>query len=541
MPRQSNILCGEGELIPEINFSMGELMLMQLETHGSRTAQINAHTGKVQTFQDIVDTSRKLAVFLKKQGIGVNDTVAVCSENNLEFCIPVCAAFYLGAIACPLNPLYSEGELKHALNISKPKYIFISPLALNSFRNVYRDLHWSPRVLMLVDHGSNNDAPWASVPEIISGISSNDANALQAVPVDVADHVTVILCSSGTTGLPKGVMLTDKNITTVIRIHLSNTISTISEDSVSLGLLPFFHAYSFLVMILTLLRGNCSIVFSHFEQELFLQYVEKYKIEYLPVVPSLMVFLAKHPLVDKYDLSCVKGVWSGAAPLSKEIQNAVAKRLNITEVKQGYGLTETTLAVLGSTDKIKPGSVGVLLPGISAKVIPIGEFETDKALGPNCRGELCFKGDLIMKGYYNDEKSTRETIDKDGWLHTGDVGYYDEEGFFYIVDRIKELIKYKGYQVPPAELEAILLSCPGVQDAAVIGIPNDKVGELPVAFVVKEDNSNICEKNVIQYVNERVSNPKRLRGGVRFVDSIPKTPSGKILRRVLRDRLKSKL
>lgn len=138
---------------------------------------------------------------------------------------------------------------------------------------------------------------------------------------------------------------------------------------------------------------------------------------------------------------------------------------------------------------------------LSAKVIPVGEYETDKALGPNCKGELCFKGDLIMKGYYNDEKSTRAMIDKDGWLHTGDVGYYDEDGYFYIVDRIKELIKYKGYQVPPAELEAILLTYPGIHDAAVIGIPNDKAGELPMAFVVKEDNSNICEKDILQYVN----------------------------------------
>ncbi|TGZ46387.1 luciferin 4-monooxygenase [Temnothorax longispinosus] len=539
MPQRSNILHGEGEVIAELDFSVGQLLLMQLATHGTRVAQINPHTGKEQTFQHILDTSRKLAIYLQREGLRTNDTMAVCSENNLEFCIPVCAAFYLGAIVCPLNPLYSERELKHALAISKPKFIFISPVALDTVRKVFKELHWSPRVLMLTEHGSSN-VSWASMYRVISNVSDDDANALQAAPVDIANHVTAILCSSGTTGLAKGVMLTDKNITTVIRTHLSS--NTIPESAISLALLPFFHAYSFVLMILSMLRGNCIVVFSRFEEEMFLQYVEKYQIQYLPVVPSLMTFLAKHPLVDKYDLSSVKAVWSGAAPLSKEIQKAVAKRLNITEVKQGYGLTETTLAVLRSPDdNAKPGSVGVLVPGTSAKVIPIEEYETDKALGPNCTGELCFKGDLIMKGYYNDEKSTRATIDKDGWLHTGDVGYYDEDGYFYIVDRIKELIKYKGYQVPPAELEAILLTYPDVQDAAVIGIPNDKTGELPMAFVVKESNSNICEKDIIQYVNDRVSNPKRLRGGVRFIDSIPKTPSGKILRRLLRDRLKSKL
>ncbi|KYQ50532.1 Luciferin 4-monooxygenase [Trachymyrmex zeteki] len=498
MPQQSNILRGEGELLPELKISMGQLLLMQLTTHGTRVAHINPHTGKEQTFQHILDTSRRLAVYLQREGLKANDTIAVCSENNLEFCIPVCAAFYLGAIACPLNPLYSERELKHALFISKPKYIFISMISFNGMRKVFRELHWSPKILMLTD-GSNN-VSWASMYKVISNVSNNDANALQAAPVNLDDHVTAILCSSGTTGLPKGVMLTDKNITTVISIFMNT--NTIPENAVSLSLLPFFHAYSFVLMVLGLLKGNCSVVFSRFEEKLFLQYIEKYRIEYLPVVPSLMVFLAKHPLVDKYDLSCVKTIWSGAAPLSKEIQQAVAKRLNITSVKQGYGLTETTLAVLRSPDeKEKLGSVGVIVSGMSAKVIPIGEYETDEALGPNCEGELCFKGDLIMKGYYNDEKSTRAIIDKDGWLHTGDVGYYDEDGYFFIVDRIKELIKYKGYQVPPAELEAILLTCPGIQDAAVIGIPNDKTGELPMAFVVKEENSNICEKDIIQYVN----------------------------------------
>lgn len=234
----------------------------------------------------------------------MNDTVAVCSENNLEFCIPVCAAFFLGAIVCPLNPLYSERELKHALTISKPKFLFISLVAHNSVRKVFRELHWSPKVLMLNEH---DNVSWASMGKIISGVSDDDANALEAASVDVNNHVTTILCSSGTTGLPKGVMLTDRNITTVIRGHLSN--NTVVENSKSLSLLPFFHSYAFMLMVLGLLSGNCTIVLSHFETKMFLRCVEKYKIQYLPMVPSLMVFLAKHPLVDKYDLSSVIGVW----------------------------------------------------------------------------------------------------------------------------------------------------------------------------------------------------------------------------------------
>lgn len=539
MPKPGYILHGEGELVPELDFSVGQLLLRQLMIHDNRVAQIDAHTGKEQTFKYILDASRKLAIYLQKEGLRVTDAVAICSENNLEFCIPVCATFYLGAIICPLNPLYSKGELKHALTISKPKYIFVSAIALNNMISIFKELHWSPRILLLNDY-DNIDVPWINMYKVISSVSDDNVDNFQAVPVDVNNHTTAILCSSGTTGLAKGVMWTDKNITTIIRMFMD---SPFIGTSISLVLLPFFHSYSFTLLVIRLIGGSTGIVFSRFEEELFLRLIEKYKIEYLTVVPPIMVFLAKHPLVDKYDLSSVKRIWCGAAPLSEEIQTAVAKRLNISEIKQGYGLTETTLAVLRFPENAttKFGSVGVLAPGVSAKVIPLGEYQTDKTLGPNCEGELCFKGDQIMKGYYNDEKSTRATIDKDGWLHTGDVGYYDEKGYFYIVDRIKELIKYKGFQVPPAELEAILLTYPGIKDAAVIGIPNEKTGELPMAFVMKQDGVNIREKDIIQYVNERVSNPKRLRGGIKFVDSIPKTPSGKLLRRELRHMLRSKL
>lgn len=235
----------------------------------------------------------------------MNDRVAVCSENNLEFCIPVCAAFFLGAIVCPMNPLYSERELKHTLSISKPKFIFTSSVAHNSVRRVFRELHWSPKVLMLNEHNSSN-VSWMSMGKIISNVSDDDANALEAVSVDVNNHVTVILCSSGTTGLPKGVMLTDKNITTVVRGFLSN--NTIRKH-ISLSLLPFFHSYAFILMVMGLLSGNCGVVLSRFEAEMFLRCIEKYKIQYLPMVPSLMLFLAKHPLVDKYDLSSVIGAW----------------------------------------------------------------------------------------------------------------------------------------------------------------------------------------------------------------------------------------
>lgn len=199
-------------------------------------------------------------------------------------------------------------------------------------------------------------------------------------------------------------------------------------------------------------------------------------------------------------------------------------------------MSETTLCVtLQVGKKMKPGSVGVLQPGTLAKVL---DLDTDRSLGPLATGELCFKGSQIMKGYIGNDQETKNTIDYEGWLHTGDVGYYDKDGEFFVVDRIKELIKYKGYQVPPAELEALLLANPKIKDAAVIGIPDEEAGELPMAFVVKQPNADLSEGQVAEYINGLTSPAKRLHGGVRFVTEIAKNPSGKILRRVLKEQVK---
>lgn len=262
---------------------------------------------------------------------------------------------------------------------------------------------------------------------------------------------------------------------------------------------------------------------------------QKYRVMVAFMVPPLMVFLAKHPIVDKYDLSSLVMLLSGAAPLSKETEDAIKARIGIPTIRQGYGLSEATLSLTTqSDDKCKPGSVGVLRKGLYAKVI---DPETGNSLGANQRGELCFKGNCIMKGYIGDKKSTDAMIEN-GWLHTGDIGFFDDDLEFFIVDRIKELIKYKAFQVPPAEIEALLLTHQKVKDVAVVGKPDELAGELPFAFVVKQEGADLTEQDVMDFVASNASSPKKLRGGVKFVNEIPKNASGKILRRVLREMLK---
>lgn len=262
--------------------------------------------------------------------------------------------------------------------------------------------------------------------------------------------------------------------------------------------IPCFHAYGLLSTVGMAICGAELIFLPKFEEHSFLRAIQTHKPNSAFLVPPLLVFLAKSPLVDKYDVSSLLLIGCGAAPLSKEIGDAVRSRLNVVAIRQGYGMSEMTFSVLTQTEGFeKVGSVGSLRAGVWGKVI---DPETGKALGPNQRGEMCFKGSAIMRGYVRNPAATKETIDKDGWLHTGDVGYYDDDGEWFIVDRLKELIKYKGFQVPPAEIESILLTHPDINDAAVIGIPDENAGELPFAFVVRKSNSNLTEKGVIDFV-----------------------------------------
>jgi acyl-CoA synthetase (AMP-forming)/AMP-acid ligase II len=364
----------------------------------------------------------------------------------------------------------------------------------------------------------------------------------EPVPVDIYNHIAVILNSSGTTGLPKGVALTHANIMSSI-VFVQETVLKLSpiprKDRFILGIIPWFHAFGFLTTFAICVTAEATLVaLPKFEEGLFLSCIENYRTSIIFMVPPLMVFLAKSPMVDNYDISSLKEIIVGAAPLKASTELAVKKRIgNNLCVRQGFGMSELTLATTIQKNIFKPGSVGDLNPGQWAKVVD----EEGRTLGPHEPGELLVKGTQRMHSYIGNDKATRDTITSDGWLRTGDVAYYDEDDQFFIIDRLKELIKYKGFQVPPAEIEGLLLKHPSIKDAAVIGIPDEEAGELPMAFVVRQPNTNISEQEVFDFIAKQASKPKHLTGGVVFIDEIPKNLSGKILRRELREIAKSRI
>ncbi|KAJ8970912.1 hypothetical protein NQ314_000962 [Rhamnusium bicolor] len=513
--------------------SLGELLLVLLKKSWKQCIA-DAETNEELTSSLLLKRAIKLAKWFKNQGVGVGDCISVNSENRLEFCIIPVATLFVGATFAPLNPDYTPRELNHVLNLSKPKFIFCSTRTIDKMVGILPE-HSFIRNIILFGKKKPKNNKVVAYESLIKG---------KRPPVDPKETVATILCSSGTTGLPKGVMCTHDNMTTFIdvaRATVKNIVESDDPNDSIMGLVPFFHSFGFMLMFLNILRGKKMIVLNKFRPKLFLDALVNNKVIRLIVPPPILIFLIKHPLVKQYDLSFIKEVRSGAAAIGRDMERALKDRFKIGLVSQAYGMTETTLGVLMAPDgQTKIGSCGKIVPGMMVKIID----EEGKALGPYKEGEICFKGPLIMKGYVGDPKSTHSTIDKDGWLHTGDVAYYDDEGFFFIVDRIKELIKYKAFQVAPAELEALLLTHSAIQDAAVIGLPDEDAGELPLAYIVKKPEKNVTEQEVEKFVADNVSPQKQLRGGVIFVNEIPRNPTGKILRRILKQQAvkkKSKL
>ncbi|XP_049877771.1 uncharacterized protein LOC126374996 isoform X2 [Pectinophora gossypiella] len=533
----NNVVFGpEEEPIPA-HLSFGQFLFDRLKKGGDQVALISADTGESMTCNQILQSSVNLAVALQRLGLKKNDVVALSSENRFEFTVTALAIMYSGGVLSTLNVTYSPGEISHVFNITKPKFIFTSPITAQNIHDCSKDLPYVQKIIVFGEF------------DIIPGLMYNDlvkenvnVNDFEVVDVNGMNDTVAIMCSSGTTGLPKGVELTHVNFLTLcahMKYYLETSMAKRKHEvKTAMALIPWFHAYGFITSFALLSKPVKIVFLVRFEEQQFLETIQKYKVNMTTLVPPLAVFLAKHPLVTKYDLTSLNEVWCGAAPLSMEIQHAVAKRTGIQSIRQGYGLTEVTMACcVDLTDKGKEGSCGTPAPGMQIKVIDI---ESGKRLGPRKEGELWIKSPLRMKGYLGDKASSDALIDAEGYVRTGDIGYYDEEGFFYIVDRLKELIKYKGFQVAPAELEALLLQHKGVADCGVVGLPDETAGELPLAFVVPQPGHKPSEDELVKYVASKVSPAKHLRGGVIFINEIPKNASGKILRRELRAMLKQK-
>lgn len=492
---------------------------------------------KIYTYSETHLLCRRIAGGLSNLGIRKGDVVMILLQNSAEFVFSFLAASMIGAVATTANPFYTAAEIFKQFTVSKSKLIITQAMYVDKLRSHEDAKIGEDFKVVTVDDPPENCLHFSVLSE------ANETDAPSDVEIHPDDAVALPF-SSGTTGLPKGVVLTHKSLTTSVaqQVDGENPNLYLTTEDVLLCVLPLFHIFSLNSVLLCALRaGSAVLLMQKFEIGTLLELIQKHRVSVAMVVPPLVLALAKNPMLADFDLSSIRLVLSGAAPLGKELEEALSSRVPQAVLGQGYGMTEAgpvlsmCLGFAKQPFPTKSGSCGTVVRNAELKVV---DPETGRSLGYNQPGEICIRGQQIMKGYLNDDKATALTIDAEGWLHTGDVGYVDDDDEIFIVDRVKELIKYKGFQVPPAELEGLLVSHPSIADAAVVPQKDVAAGEVPVAFVVRSNGFDLTEEAVKEFIAKQVVFYKRLHK-VYFVHAIPKSPSGKILRKDLRAKLET--
>ncbi|WJX60109.1 4-coumarate--CoA ligase 3 [Trifolium repens] len=507
----------------------------KLSEISDRPCLIVASTGKTYTYGETYLQCRKIAAGLSKLGIQKGDVIMILLQNSAEFVFSFLAASMIGAVATTANPFYTSAEIFKQITVSKTKLIITQAMYVDKLKQSEKDELIDFKIIT-VDEPPENCLHF-------SVISEENEDELPEVEFDPEDAVALPF-SSGTTGLPKGVILTHKSLITGVaqQVDGENPNLYLTKEDVLLCVLPLFHIFALSTVLLCALRaGSAVLLMQKFEIGTLLGLIQKHKVTVAMVVPPLVLALAKNPIVAEFDLSSIRLVLSGAAPLGEELEEMLRNRIPQAVLGQGYGMTEAgpvlsmSLSFAKHPLPVSSGSCGTVVRNAELKVL---DRETGRSLGYNQPGEICIRGQQIMKGYLNDVNATKATIDEGGWLHTGDIGYIDDNDEIFIVERVKELIKFKGFQVPPAELEGLLISHPSIVDAAVVPQKDVAAGEVPVAFVVRSNGLDLTEEAVKEFIAKQVVFYKRLHK-VYFINAIPKSPSGKILRKDLKAKLES--
>ena len=493
--------------LPRTDFST--FVLRRARRLGDKPALIDAASGVQLSFVELVRRIDEVAGGLVTQGLRPGEVVALCGFNTVPFALSAHAVWRAGGVVVTMSPLFTQGEMRQELDDARPRYLIAAP-------EVFERAAQAAAATCVEAVMNFDELPTGPPPDHV-----------ERSPEDVA----LILYSSGTTGLPKGALLTHRNlIASILQLHSGDLAR---ETDVLAAIAPLFHIVGLHgVLNLGLFAGSSIALFVRYSLERFLAAVQTHRISSVFLTPPVVSELAKQPVVADADVTSLRSILCAAAPLGADIEQLAANRLGCA-VRQGYGMTETSGPVstmLIGREHGRRGSVGQLVPSTDCKVV---HLETGQELGPNEGGELLVRGPQVMRGYLG--HATTEAIESAGWLHTGDVGYADADGYLYVVDRVKEIIKYKAYQVAPAELEAVLMSHPAVADAAVVPSPDPDAGEVPKAFVVRQPGIAVEADPLLAYVAERVAAYKKVRR-LEFVHAVPKSASGKILRRLLVER-----
>ncbi|MFK8025522.1 MAG: AMP-binding protein [Ilumatobacter sp.] len=470
------------------------------------------------TYTQLSDAIHSLAGGLAARGVAPGVVVGLMAPNMPEYAVVFHGTAVAGGAVTTINPTYGSAEVRHQLQDAGATMLFVVPMFLDVAKEAIEGTDVTEIIVM------------GPAVEGATAMADVFGDRIEQVPVDLMNHTVVLPYSSGTTGLPKGVELTHHNL--VANIEQVKHSILYGDDEVGLAALPFFHIYGMQVLMNGLIaNGVTTVTMPRFDMVEALTAVQELKITRFFAVPPIILGLAKHPVVDQFDMSSVRQIFSGAAPLGAELAAEAGARLGC-EVVQGFGMTELSPVSHCTVEgDFRAGTSGVTVSNTQSRLVD-PETGDDQPVGG--RGELWVKGPQVMKGYLNNPTASADTVDPDGWLHTGDIAVIDEHGHMTIVDRLKELIKYKGFQVAPAELEALLITHPKVADVAVIGVPDEEAGELPKAFVTCVEGETVTLDEIQALVSDNLVSYKQVRM-LEILEAIPKSASGKILRKDLRN------
>jgi len=521
--------------IPETNIT--DYFMADFEQRGELPALVCGASGKEITFAGMKSLSRQFGSGLLNLGLEAGDKVAVLAPNCPEYGPVLFGSLGVAVTVVPISPLFTAGEVARVLKLAEPKLIVTVDPLVPLVTAAQKELGNRLPMVTMSDNPTSSAVPF-------SQFTDNDGSDydLKRSVIAPRSSVAILPFSSGTTGPPKGVMLTHYNLTAMM-VQYSDMPTGCALDKLQPGqdqktgisIIPMYHVYGLVVNTMhAMLAGAKSIILPKFEPDSFVSSLAKHQPHFFNLVPPLVAFLALNPAITREEHLCrAIAISCGGSPLSSQIVAAVRAKAGPCELKEGYGMTETSSGVTRThrnMDESLRGTVGKLLVGTEARV---EDPDTRQLVEPGHPGELVVRGPQVMLGYYKNPVATAEVL-QDGWLRTGDVVTHDREGNITIVDRIKDMIKVKGLQVSPTELEEVLVKVPGVLEGSVIGVPDERLGEAPKAFVVKKPGHQVTEEAVHEFFSERLAKYKQLAGGVVFVEELPKNATGKVLRKELR-------
>jgi acyl-CoA synthetase (AMP-forming)/AMP-acid ligase II len=490
--------------------SVGDAVLAVARQFGGKPALIEGETGRTLTYRQLADGAEHVAAGLAHAGLKPGQPLALALPNSIDFALAFFGALRAGAWVVPINPIYTAAEMEHQIHDSGARFLVTVP---------ERAAELAPAVDSVFEIGGR----WNELLECAEAPPE-----VHSSPGDLA----MLPYSSGTTGKPKGVMLTHDNV--LANVHQFIAATGIEHQDVLVNVFPLYHVAGLNCILNSHLAVGATVVLMRrFDLEGWLALIEQYRGTAILIPPPVVLAIVKSPAWDRFRLDSLQGALCGAAPLGADLQKAFEDRTGLV-LRQAWGMTEAAATVAADVNhrvRRKHGSCGYLSPSIEARVVDVATLQER---GPDETGEIWLRGPNIMQGYWKQPAATADTLVSDGWMRTGDIGYLDSDGCIFLVDRLKELIKYNAQQVAPAELEDIVQSHPDVLDAAVIGAPDEAAGEIPMAFVVRRDGAHLDAAELMSFVAARVAPHKKIRA-VEFVDEIPKSPAGKILRRVLKE------